>query len=190
MLQYIHMRAIQFASLCALILAVLLLSALGACTTTTTTNGTTTTTVTVAMTPAQIAAQANTVLAAFKAGVAAYAAANPAAVTTSMQANVTMAENSASALISTIAGANVGTAAQDALAVANGLAAVASQIPGLPIEATAGLIAFQVLVAALEPVTSPTGAVIAGALLPTASITTVRQIPMGVKMRVYLVPNH
>lgn len=166
-------------------LALAAIGLLSACATTTT-GGVTTT---VVMTPAQLAVQANTVLTAFKSSVAAYAASSPGAIPADMSANITMAENAAGALIQSIGSADVSTAASDALAVANGLAAVANQIPGLPIEARAGLIAFQILVAELQPLVAPPVVASAlGAMLPSthAALST---IPAGAKVTVLLVPN-
>lgn len=168
------------------ILGILLLGFAGllsACKTMTDANGNTTT---VVLTPAQLAVQANTVLTAFKSSVDAYAASSPGAIPADMSANITVAENAAAALIKSISTADVSTAASDALAVANGLAAVANQIPGLPIEARAGLIAFQILVAELQPMLAPP--VVAGAAL-SASAPGLSAIPAGAKVTVLLVPN-
>ena len=171
--------------------AVAILAALGltACTQTTTTPATpttpTVTTTTITMTPAQLAAEANIVLAAFTAAANTYITGNPKTVSPTIQADIATAEKTAGAVIASLATANTSTAAADALDVANGLAAAASEIPGLPPQATAGIIAFQVLVAALEPVLTPP-------VSPTpapASAMAPGKIQIGQGTKVILVPN-
>lgn len=143
---------------------------------------------TVTMTPSQLGAETTAVVNAFKVGVAAFVATSP--VTADVQTKITTAENAANALATAISTADVSTAASDALSVANGLSDVAAQIPGLPIEVRAGLIGFQILVAALEPVLNPTTVTPAPAALSvTAPAMTIGHMKHGAALHVMLVPN-
>lgn len=158
-----------------------------ACSTTTDSNGNT---VTVTMTPAQLAAQAKVVEMAFETSVSSYAASAPGAIDADTMAKITTAETAAKALIGSISTADVSSAAADALSIANSLATVANAIPGLPIEARAGIVAFQILVATLEPVIAPTPVVAAlGAAAHAAVPTTIGIMPAGTKLHVLLIPN-
>lgn len=139
----------------------------------------------IVMTPAQLATQATTVLNGLEAGIAVYIASTPGAISPSAQADLAAAEVAAGVLIAGIGTSDIGAAAHDALTVANTLAIVANQVPGLPIEAKAGLIAFQILVAVLEPTTAPT--VTAATNAPT--VAPLPMVPDGSPVGIHLVPN-
>jgi hypothetical protein len=136
---------------------------------------------TVVMTPAQISAQAAATLAAVSSAVTIYLATNPAAATPGIVSNIAKAEAAAKAGIATIATADVSTAAATAVSVANTIASIVTVIPGLPAPVVAGALAFQVLVAALEPIIN--------GKLPLGATRGLMAIKPGAT-RVLLVPNH
>lgn len=136
-----------------------------------------TTTPTVTMTPAQVASEAQAVLTAAESAVTAYTAQTPVSAT--VAADIKTAEASAQAAVTALSTANLSNAPQAALAVANAIAGVVATLPPgvLPPAATAGVVAFQVFVAAIQPLVANTAT--ASAVAPT----------LGIPVRVVLVAN-
>lgn len=133
---------------------------------------------TVSVTPAMLGAEATAIVKSFESAVAVYAAQNPRGFTADVKAKIASAEAAADAAAAAIGTADVSTAATTANSVVSGLVAIAATLPAgaLPPQAQAGLIAFQVLVAALQPIVDG----------PTAALGA---MPTTGPMRVLLVPN-
>lgn len=174
-----------FARFCA---AVLLAGplALAACGDTPSTGGATPV---VQLTPAQLGAEAQTVLTDLEGVADAYLAANPSTPANAVQ-NIKTAEAAAQAVVTQISTASVSSAPAIAVDVVNGLAAVAQALPAgvIPADVEAGITAFQLVVDAIEPlVVVPSTAPVTA---PTAASATKPVHPArGLPFRVVLVSN-
>jgi hypothetical protein len=109
---------------------------------------------TVTVTPAMIAAQAKTTLDAVSGAVTVYLTGNPGAISADDQANIASAESAANAAIGSIATLDLSNVASTALSIANSIVTIVNAIPALPIAVRVGAVAFQVLVANLQPLLS------------------------------------